>query len=208
MALHIRCPSCGRDLVVAESARGERVTCPRCLAEVSVPPAGGVQTEPTERGAAGPACPRCGRAVEPLWLTCPWCEEPLRGGRPGAEGRPDLDVRRDRQGTGVALMILAVIGGLGILLIGANLAALGQFVGYQGLGVYVVALLFLAGLSTIVVFVRSGGNPGAAGFRRVVVGTLAIAGVIILTVIAVIACVFTVCVAGAVRGGGLGGGHF
>jgi len=196
-ALQLRCPSCGRDLTVSDSARGERVTCPRCLAEVSVPSAEGVRAERVERRAAGPSCPRCGRDVEPLWLTCPWCEEPLRGRRDGGYGRPDLDVRRDRQGTGLALILLAVIGAIGVLLIGAqSVAALGQG-DFQSMAALVVGLLFLAGLTTIIVFVRSGGRPGAAGVRRVVVGTLAMAGGLILTVscavMALFAFLFAVC---------------
>jgi hypothetical protein len=46
--------------------------------------------------------------------------------------------------------------------------------------VALLPLLFLAGLSTLIVFVRSRGNPGASGVRRVIVGTLALAGAITL----------------------------
>jgi len=71
---------------------------------------------------------------------------------------------------------------------------------------FVVALLFLVGISTLIVFVRSGGNPKAIGFRRVAVGTLALVGVLILTVAAFFVFFFIACLTGLNLGGG-GGVH-
>jgi hypothetical protein len=163
-----------------------------------------VQTEEPQRREAGPSCPHCGRAVEPIWLTCPWCDEPLRGRRYDGYGRPDLDVRRDRKATGVILILLAVLGGLGVAVLAYGAAALLS----QGIlepAIYLaVGLLFLAGLTTLIVFVRSGGNPGAAGFRRVAVGTLAMAGVVMLVTVcagfALFIFLLVVCLSNAGRG--------
>jgi hypothetical protein len=180
MSVRVTCPSCGRSLLAREAALGSRGTCPSCLAEITIPeteqPAPSVQADRPEPRERGPSCPNCGRVVEAIWVTCPWCEEPLRGRHDRSYGRPDLDVRRDRTGTGAALIVLAVLGGLGVLAFGIQaVGALSE--GYfQPLISLLVALLFLAGLTTIIVFVRSRGNPGAAGVRRVVVGTLAMAG--------------------------------
>jgi hypothetical protein len=197
MGVRVQCPSCGRPLLAQEGALGSRGTCPSCLAEIAIPEA--VQTERPERRERGPSCPRCGRDVEPIWITCPWCEEPLRGREPRRYGRPDLDVRRDNGVMAAMLIVLAAIGAIGIVIMG--LGAFGTLTEGQpgGLISLIVAVLFLAGLTTIIVFVRSKGNPGVAGFRRVVVGTLAMAGGLILTVsclgMAVFACFLVVCAA-------------
>jgi hypothetical protein len=101
--------------------------------------------------------------------------------------------------------VLAVIGGLGVG--GLGLTALVGGVGaalfdpnldpYSALFVWACLLLFLAGLITLIVFVRSRGNPGAAGFRRVAVGTLALGGgvimVILLLYLALFVFLFIVC---------------
>jgi hypothetical protein len=175
MSERIKCPSCGAGLILLDLARGSAATCPRCLAEIStistsVPgrEADTIQTERPERR-----------------------DEPLSGQQRGRYGPPDVDVRRDTKRTGCLVIGLAVIGGLGL---GLGLGWMGlefQFFAANGYYYYspllflVVSVLFLAGISTLIVFVRSGGNPGASGFRRVAVGTLALAGAIILVILAV-----------------------
>lgn len=208
MAVRVQCPSCGRSLLARAETVGSRATCPSCLAEITVPQSGpapeAVQAERPGPPQRGPRCPRCGRDVEPIWLTCPWCEEPLRGRRYDAYGRPDLDVRRDRKATGVVVIILAVLGGIGVAILGFSaFGMLSQ--GYFEPAIYLaVGLLFLAGLTTLIVFVRSGGNPGSAGFRRVAVGTLAMAGGIMAVTtcagIALFVFLLVVCLASASRG--------
>ena len=203
MSLNVECPRCGRRLSVAESAGGEQVICPRCLSDVAIP-AGreDFQADRPEARERGLSCPHCGRAVEPLWLTCPWCEEPLRGGIDRRYGRPDLDVRRDRKRTGVFVILLAVLG-----LIGLAICGFGAFA-ELGNGDYVpmiylaVPLLFLAGLTALIVFLRSGGNMGPDAFRRIVVGTLAMAGgLVVLTMCFVGALfVYVLAVCGPLRG--------
>jgi O-antigen/teichoic acid export membrane protein len=139
--------------------------------------------------------------VEAIWLMCPWCEEPLRGRSHGLYGRADLDVRRDTKRTSVVLIALAVVGGLGVAFLALQAFTLfTQEQAYQPMLFLAVGLLFLAGLSTLIVFLRSGGNPGAAGVSRVVVGTLAMAGGMMLlgicTGLALFVFLLAVCLSG------------
>jgi hypothetical protein len=174
MSERIKCPSCGAALLLPDSLRGSRGTCPRCLAEISIAEAerqpDAIQTERPERR-----------------------EELVRGQERGRYGRPDVDVRRDTGGTSVLVILLAVVGGIGVGCMG-----LGTFAGwgmgdYSGLPYLAVPLLFLAGVSTLIVFLRSKGNPRAVNFRRVAVGTLALAGGLILTMFSVCIFFFIVC---------------
>ncbi len=197
MTVRVTCPSCGRGLLAQESALGSRATCPACLAEIPVSEteraAGAVQTARRE---SGPSCARCGRDVESVWMTCPWCEEPLRGRAPRAYGRPDLDVRRDEKGTSCFLIALASVGGLGVAFYGFGaLAAFAQTGSLGPVVVLAVFLLFLAGVVTLVVFVRSPGRPGTQVVRRVVIGTLAVVGTVIASVLALFVFLFVVCIA-------------
>jgi hypothetical protein len=201
MSERIKCPVCSAGLILPESVRGSPATCPRCLAEISTPVSGreanAIQTERPEWGKESSWCPHCGRTVEAIWITCPWCEEPLRGRDLGRRGRADLDVRRDMKGTSCFVIVLAVIGGIGVTWCGLQAFSVAAQGGYSALLYLVVPLLFLAGVSTLIVFVRSGGNPGASGVRRVIVGTLAMAGGLVLlsalTVFAFFVYILIVC---------------
>jgi hypothetical protein len=201
MSERIKCPSCSTGLILPESVRGSSATCPRCLAMVSVPETRGepdaIQAERPERREGALSCPHCGRTVEAIWITCPWCDEPLRGRERGRNGAADLDVRRDTKRTGCFVIGLAGIGVLGILVLGGQTFSWAAESNVIPLVYFVVALLFLAGLSTLIVFVRSGGNPGASGFRRVAVGTLALAGVgtlvMLLVIFSIIVYICIVC---------------
>jgi hypothetical protein len=197
----IKCPSCSAGLILQDSARGSGATCPRCLAMVSVPETGrepdAIRAERPEWGEESSWCPHCGRTVEALWLTCPWCEEPLRGRERGRNNAPDIDVRRDMKGTSCFVIGLAGIGVLGILVLGGQTFSWAAESNVTPLVYFVVALLFLAGLSTLIVFLRSRGNPGASGVRRVIVGTLALAGVgtlvLLLVIFSIIVYICIVC---------------
>jgi len=139
--------------------------------------------------------------VEAVWVSCPWCEEPLRGRGDVRYGRPDLDVRRDTKRTSVVLIALAVLGGLGVAFLAWQAFALfTNEQAYQPMLFLAVGLLFLAGLSTLIVYLRSGGNPGAGGVRRVVVGTFAMAGGVMLlgicTGLALFVFLLAVCLSG------------
>ena len=203
MALRVKCPSCGRDLIARDAALGSRATCPACLAEVSVPETAREEPPPPREGAL--SCPRCGRSVERIWINCPWCDEPLRGRDFSDYGSVDRDVRRDRKWTSGLVIFLALLGGLAVIYLGF-FAVVGVAQGGYQLALYlVVGLLFLAGLTTLIVFVRSGGNPRAGDAGRIAVGTLAMAGGLIAVTscvgLAIFAFLFAVCLAG-------GGGHF
>jgi hypothetical protein len=198
MSERIKCPSCGAGLILSETAGGSPATCPRCLAEISTPEAGreadAIQAERPERREGALSCPHCGRTVEAIWITCPWCEEPLRGRERGRNGAADLDVRRDTKRTGYLVIVLTVIGGLSVssMVGGALFYSVGgglfdpNFDPYLALSFWaglLLPLLLLAGISTLIVFVRRRRNPGAISFRRVAVGTLALAGAMILVML-------------------------
>ena len=178
MSERIKCPSCGAGLILSEAAGEWRATCPRCLAEIDVPEAtpapDAVQAESPERR-----------------------EQQFRGRERGYHSRFDVDVRRDRTRTNPLVIILAVIGGLGVGFLGLTALSLMADGQYSALLSLAAPLLLLAGISTLIVMVRSRGNPGAGGFRRVAVGTLALAGVatlmILLLIMAFIVFLFIVC---------------
>ncbi len=178
MSERIKCPSCGAGLILSQKADEWRAACPRCLAVIDVPEATpapqAIQEQRPERRQDASSCPHCGRAVEPAWRTCPWCDEPLRGRQNIHYNRADLDVRRDTQRTSVFALLLAGIGVLGVVLIAAY-----RVMDWSTL---VVALLFVGGFCTLIAFISSRGRLDAAGFRRVAVSTFAIAGGAILMV--------------------------
>jgi hypothetical protein len=181
MSERIMCPSCGAGLVLPESVRGSLATCPRCLAEIST-----ITTSAAGREADAIQTERPERREERV---------SLREHR--SDDAPDLDVRRDMKGTSCFVVGLAVIGVLGILVLGGQTYSWAAESNVTPLVYFVVALLFLAGLSTLIVFLRSRGNPGASGVRRVIVGTLALAGVgtlvLLLVIFSIIVYICIVC---------------
>jgi hypothetical protein len=179
MSERIKRPSCGAGLILLDLCRGSAATCPRCLAEIST---------------LSTSVP--GREADTIQTERPELrEERLRLGERGRHDAPDVDVRRDTKGTSCLVVALAVIGGLGLGLLGLNFLLFATNGLYSPLLFLAVSLLFLAGISTRIVFMNSGSNPGASGFRRVAVGTLALAGAIILVILAVGVCFFVVCAA-------------
>jgi hypothetical protein len=160
MSERIKCPSCSAGLILPESARGSPTTCPRCLAEIST---GEARREPDAIQAERPE----------------QRENAITGGR---YGRPDIDVRRDTKQTSCFVIGLAVIGTLGVVVTGWGTLSAAANSQLTPLVYFVVALLFLAALSTAIVFGRSEGHPKAVGFRRVAVGMLALAGVVTLVI--------------------------
>ena len=101
----------------------------------------------------------------------------------------DDEVRSDTKRTGAGLIVLAVLGGLGIanylfiaVVFGADVGDATPFV------ILLVVVAFFALLSTGIVFWRTRENPAARGVGRIVLGTLALAGVVTLAI-------FVLCVA-------------
>jgi hypothetical protein len=186
----VKCPVCSVALILPESAQWSALTCPRCLAEVTAlearREAAAIQTERPERR-----------------------EDRLHRRVYRPDDVPDLDVRRDTKRTSCLVIVLAVIGGLGVsysggkalFYLGGALSDPAEFDPYSVLLIcafcFLLPLLFLAGLSTLIVFVRSRGNPGAISFRRVTVGTLAIAGGLVtlggLTLLAIFIFLLIIC---------------
>jgi LSD1 subclass zinc finger protein len=208
----LNCPSCKALLRIPRGATGDRFTCPRCLADVPVPEpalagaaapavAPGIQTGPSPAAPAPPplpapdatvpatpnSCPRCGRRLEPGWAFCPDCStrvgEPLSGTEWDSV---DHQFRRDSRGTSVTLTLLAVLGGIGVFVIGV--ASFQQREPAPFL-ILVCGLLVLAAISTAIMFARTSQNPEERGLGRVVKGTLTLAGGLLVG-----SCVVTVVV--------------
>jgi hypothetical protein len=168
MSQQVACTGCQRTLVVPDGGEGPWITCPKCLERVPNPVAveAAFQADRPRRN----RCPHCGRDVERMWRTCPFCEEPLRGF--------DVDVRRDTGRTSALLIVLAVFGVLGVALTGWTVTAAAWGPGGDPTPLYgfLIGLVCLVGVTTLIVFLRTGGRPGAEGVRRVVVGSFAAAG--------------------------------
>jgi hypothetical protein len=99
--------------------------------------------------------------------------------------------------TGAGIIVLAVLGGLGLIqLLFFAFAVSRESAGdYSPLAVVLIFILFLGLVSTGIMFWRTREQPSARGIGRAVVGTLALAGVLFLIVLALIIVVFAVCVA-------------
>ncbi len=212
MALTLSCPSCGQPLRVARDFPLAELICPRCLAPVASPGSEAAAPAPAPRAAGtppqspeaesrpAPVCPGCGRPTQAPWVICPYCEEPLRA-PPGAA---DVRWRRAERRTGCGVIALTVVGGLGLLygIVGTLIEGF-EDREWGPLVVVLLALLVLAGVSTVITLVRGKGDPNARGVRRIVRGTLALAGLLILVGallgLAAFAYVFAVCLAGGGR---------
>jgi hypothetical protein len=168
MSQQVACPGCRGRLTVPDGVAGPWITCPKCLERVPNPVAveAAYQIDRPRRQ----RCPHCGKDVERIWQTCPFCEEPLRGF--------DIDVRRDSGRTNVWLIVLAVFGVIGLGSTGwaVTANAFGPYGDPTPLWVFLAGLVLLVGVVSLIVFLRTGGRPGAAGVRRILVGSLASAG--------------------------------
>jgi hypothetical protein len=163
MPHQVNCPSCGRVLKVPDSVKTSQLSCPRCLAKFDNP------------AASTPAAEE-----PPLTVT-------LAEPQAAARGRPDHgravtivdeDVRRDTRGTSVVLILLAVLGGLGLLFyFWIGLGSLQQG-GSQILIAVTLTFLFLSLLTTGIMFWRTRDNSSERGIGRVILGTLAMTGVL------------------------------
>jgi hypothetical protein len=159
-------------------------------------------------------CPACGHRLEiPVVeqyfpLTCPRCLARLDTALPATATRhgtrpqrvPDVEIGSDTKRTGVGLIVLAVLGGVGIayhLLIAGTFAASGDI---ALLVIVLVVVAFLALLSTGIVLWRTRENPAARGVGRVIFGTLALAGALIAACfvlsLALVVFLFAVCLSG------------
>jgi hypothetical protein len=152
------------------------------------------------------SCPSCQRLLEvpedffASGFTCPACLANVQNSPrelPPAKGRFDYlaeyEAQRDVHRTGVGMILLAVLGGIGLsqtLWCIIPVTAEGDF---SAAGITLGLVLFLALLSTGIVFWRTRHNPSARGVGRVIVGTLALAGVVVLLLLAAFIVFFAVC---------------
>jgi hypothetical protein len=176
------CPSCNRKLWIGDSVKASVLTCPACLAKIENPQTEtSISSEPLvhrEMVATPTAerCPACGKRVAKEWHFCPSC-----GGRHGGgSGLLDDEVRRDRRATSSILAVLAVCGGFGICAY--------FLIGIKGLvgGVWwllpagILVLLFLFLIAGVIMFHRTREDPSRRGLERLLVGTLALTGGLIV----------------------------
>jgi hypothetical protein len=212
VARELTCPSCGHVLQVSEEMQEPWITCPRCLAGIHTPLEQAITaTEPAAAATAPteaqrpPICPGCGKNIDAQWRFCPHCNYRLGSRRERFDARvPERDIRRDAKRTGAGLILLANLGAIGI---GGNLlAAFGVAANVGSLmPVFAVglAIAFLVAVATGIMFLRTRHDPSARGVRRLIFGTLALTGGLIVAAIgialAVIIFVFVACFASAPR---------
>jgi hypothetical protein len=142
----LTCPGCRHVLQVADDALTPTVTCPRCLHEIPASQVG----EAVAEAAPVPdhaSCFRCGKILEKSWRVCPHCAAGLRKPRQSSGEAPlDLEVRRDRGGTYIVLLTLAVALGTGVVAFFVT----GGF-GSAGIGGWVIGIFLLAGLAIVLI---------------------------------------------------------
>jgi len=214
----VTCPSCRIRLRLPVEPPPGGMTCPRCLARVhdpSVPLTSIQATLPPVADAGGSSppeadapslprptnCPSCGKPTEPVWMFCPYCEQPIEREKRSRSGSGvDRDIKRDSVALKIALGLLCVLGGIGTLWYFAATLADGR---PEGVVFGIVALLFLGLISTGIMFWRTRNNPRERGFGRVVLGTFTLIGIGLATgcslALAVVVFAFVVCMAGGMR---------
>ena len=220
MAQQVRCQACGRILRVPDHVEEPVLTCPRCLADVANPhwtgtAAPAAQAPPVAstaiREAAAPSqavtstrttCPGCGKPQQPGWRFCPYCEHGLARAAPRrGTASLDRDVRRDTQGAGCGLIGLAILGALGLAAVFfPSLAASSQGT-IAPLVPITLTIMVLAAIATGIMFARTRHDPSARGIGRVIFGTLVLAGVLCLVIVAAAIVLFIVCLASHPRFG-------
>ncbi len=188
MSQTITCARCRHVLRIASEVRGRWVTCPRCLASIpnaglGVAPGGAAPAAiPTaERSAtAEPApageCPECGQPVERGWRYCPHCDAVLVHRGPPPEPL-DAEVRGDMGLVGGGLTLLALLGGLGMILFycGGGLGSVhskSEAQGAAGIGMGVGVVLFGLAVTGMVVGGLSRGEGSRIG--SIIIGALAL----------------------------------
>jgi hypothetical protein len=135
MKHRVQCPQCNTWLRGGDFAVGTVLTCPRCLAEVTLPaevaPATAIQAQQPEAKQVAPpqpqplsalqpsgqphTCPWCREPVQPHWRACPMCRAVL-GDRQAKGPTPkslDVEVKQDRTAAGFGMIVLAFLGCVG-----------------------------------------------------------------------------------------------
>ncbi|MBL8798567.1 MAG: zinc ribbon domain-containing protein [Planctomycetia bacterium] len=109
MSQTVSCAGCQTVLRVPGNCTDRWLTCPRCLATVENPVAAAPPVVP-----AGDHCPGCGKALEPTWRFCPYCNSSTAPTRSTPRRPADADVRLDTGLIGVGLVILGLLGAAAI----------------------------------------------------------------------------------------------
>ncbi len=213
MAYFVNCSSCGKKLRIADGVQDPSLTCPHCLkalynsavkeaiaAEIPSPMSQGIPT-------FFMTCPECEKPIQANWSNCLHCGTSLVEPRKPStfltsdKGRAwvENDVRRDTRGAGIGMILLAVLGGIGLMQMLA-VAVTGAIHGQAWIIKNVIISVTTLALITTG-FMINRHNPEDIGVGRVVVGTLALIGIIFLFFLAMMIFVFAVCAAIFVGGG-------
>lgn len=171
MPHRITCSWCETPLRVAEAITAPFVTCPNCLARIPNP--GTPETRATPATTAPAHRPRAATL--------------------------DEDTHGDSKLVGCGLIVLALLGGLGILQIAA--LALHEPDGYIVWIALAIGVGFLALVATGIMFVRTRKNPRERTVGRVVLGTFALIGALMLGGFALLVLFFIVCLVTVLGGG-------
>jgi hypothetical protein len=127
-------------------------------------------------------CPRCENPVEPEWRFCPNCEAVLQGSERGSlGGKQDQTLRRALDLPKNPLAgVLAAIGLVGLIPIGAVAGGVAsRLIGTSATGACVIGLAS-AVIICICVYCWLWDRPIRRGMEAVLVGALALAGVLLI----------------------------
>jgi hypothetical protein len=206
MAYFVNCPSCGKKLRIADGVQDPGLTCPHCLKAIINP--GLKEAKATKISSPMPqdiptvlmTCPECEKLIRADWSNCVHCGTSLAEPRMassflmGHRSGPwvENDVRRDTRGTGVGVILLAILGGIGLI----PMLAVAGTEAIHGEGWQIKNVLISIGILALITmgYMINRYDPEDIGVGRVAVGTLALIGAIILFVLALWIVVVAVCV--------------
>lgn len=199
MSQNVTSANCKTVLRVPGGCTDRWLTCPRCLATVENPTAVAARSEPVPP-TTGVSCPDCGKALEPTWRFCPYCNSsalPVRGPSRSTKAA-DADVRIDTGLIGVGLVTLGLLGAIAIFLgtfssvqgpKSAKKASEISEIGMAGVGAEVVLLLLVVvGIVLTSVSRNLGFKIGGA-----IAGSLTIAALLVVLFCSGFILVFATC---------------
>lgn len=195
----IRCPHCQQSVTLRPDCAVAWLTCADCHAifqnphvnpgeePLPPPPTFAAITRPT-------SCPRCQKKIEPHFLFCPHCEEPLRETRDGPIIKPD-DVPSPFGSTG--RIFLAILGLFPFLsLVGTIIAVI--FSGDVGSMIGIGFLLWVPGiLGGLVAISRANKRGEPISVLSVFTGILTVFGVFMVASFALMVFAFFICALGS-----------
>ncbi len=197
MPQRITCDNCRHVLRVPDHVTDLVLTCPRCLAKVvnadvvlrTAPPAGATPSPSAESAPGSASCPGCARRIETAWNYCPFCNAALQKQEaPPAPGiaSPDADVQFDTRGTGLGLLILAVMAaaGLGLFYLGGGFDLVRGVPGGPAIGG--IGVLFVLIALAAIALLRTPSQRTPAGVARGFMGGCAVTATVAVVLLALL----------------------